>query len=65
MELAAFERLKKIHTPLIIGNKTSLLFITCFDHIIFILVGKESIHKSLNEYEFQPYPTTDQGVRCH
>ena len=29
-----------------------------------ILAGNEDVHKSLDEFEFQPDPTTDLGVSC-
>ena len=33
-----------------------------FDWNRFILAGNKDMHKSLNEFEFQPDPTTDYGV---
>ena len=33
--------------------------------IFFILAGNKGIRKSLDEFEFQPDPTTDYGVTCH
>ena len=35
-----------------------------FDRILFILAGNEDMHKSLDEFEFRPDPTTDYGVSC-
>ena len=52
MELAALERRKKFP------------FSAVFDRILFILAGNEDMHKSLDEFEFRPDPTTDYGVSC-
>ena len=30
----------------------------------FNLAGNKDMHKSLDEFEFQPDPTTDYGVTC-
>ena len=49
MELAALERLKKIHHHHI--------FSAIFHLILFILAGNEDMHKSLDEFEIQPDPT--------
>ena len=32
--------------------------------ILWILAGNDDMHKSLDEFEFQPDPTTDLGVSC-
>ena len=62
-ELAALERWKKFpYTNN--GETTSSHFLGCFDRILFILAGKEDMHKSLDEFEFKPDPTTDYGVSC-
>ena len=31
---------------------------------LIILAGNNDMHKSLNEFEFQPDPATDYGVTC-
>ena len=44
-----------------------------FSPLLFILAGNEDMHKSLNQFEFRPDPTSDYGVtafeplqnRCH
>ena len=54
------------------GGKAALGFgadqirtlVSIFDRILFILAGNEDIHKSLDEFEFRPDPTTDYGVSC-
>ena len=40
------------------------LFSVAFDPILFILAGKEDMHKISNEFEFWPDWTTDYGVSC-
>ena len=35
-----------------------------FDPILFILAGKEDVHKILDEFEFLPDRTTDYGLSC-
>ena len=35
-----------------------------FDWNFFVLAGNEDMHKSLDEFEFQPDPTTYYGVMC-
>ena len=32
--------------------------------IFFILAGNKDVHKSLNGFEFWPFPTSDYGVSC-
>ena len=56
-ELAALERLKKSHR-LIMEKITSSHFSAIFQLILFILAGKEDMHKSLNAFEIRPDPTT-------
>ena len=34
------------------------------DWILFILTGNDDIHKSLDEFEIQPDPTTDHRATC-
>ena len=62
-ELAALERRKKSHR-LIMGKITSSHFLGFFYQILFILASNEDRHKSLDEFEFRPDPTTDYGVSC-
>ena len=40
------------------------MFSAVFHRIVFILAGNEDMHKSLNEFEFQPDPTSDYGEIC-
>ena len=40
------------------------LFSVAFDPILFILAGKEDMHKNSHEFEFRPGWTTDYGVTC-
>ena len=40
------------------------LFSVAFDPILFILAGREDMHKILDEFEFQPDRTTGYGVSC-
>ena len=35
-----------------------------FDRILFILVGNDDMHESLDEFEIWPDSTTDYGVSC-
>ena len=42
----------------IIGNMAS----PGYDRIIFILAGDDDIHKSLDEFEIRPDPTTNYGA---
>ena len=63
-ELAALERRKKIPIDLKWGKLRHHIFSAVFDQILFILAGNEDMHKSLDEFEFRPDPTTDYGVSC-
>ena len=56
-ELAALEHLKKSHR-LIMEKMTSSHFPAFFHPILFILAGNEDMHKSLDEFEIWPDPTT-------
>ena len=53
-ELSAFERMKNLCTMLL-----PLLCAFIFDQIFFIFAGKKDSHKSLDEFEFRPDPTSD------
>ena len=59
MELAALEHRKKF--PYTYNGEN---FSDVIDRILFILAGNEDMHKSLDEFEFRPDPTTDYGVSC-
>ena len=49
-ELAALERLKKIPTGLLLWEKRCLQFFSAvLDRILFMLVGNDNIHESLDE----------------
>ena len=39
-------------------------FTVVVDGILFILTGNDDIHKSLDEFEIQPDPTTDHRGSC-
>ena len=54
MELAAFERLK---------NRRHF-FSVAIDPILFKFAGNEDRHNILDEFEFRPDLTTDNGVSC-
>ena len=65
MQLAALDRRQVIPIyRLIIEGTSSSHFSTVFDSILFILACNENIHKSLDEFEFRPDPTTGYGVSC-
>ena len=49
----------EISHRVIMGKWCHCVFWTVFDQIIFILAGKDVIHKSLNEFEIWPDPTPD------
>ena len=52
-------------TDSVIIWKTVLpLFSVVLDEILFILTGNDDIHKSLDEFEIWPDPTTDHRVNC-
>ena len=55
MELAALERLK---------NRRHHFFSVAIDPILFKLAGNEDMHNILDEFEFRPDLTTDDGVSC-
>ena len=59
VELAALDRLEK--SPYTYNGRK---VVTTFDLILFILACNEDIHKSLDEFEFPPDPTTDYRVNC-
>ena len=46
------------------GKRRHHVFSAVFDRILFILAGNKDIHKSLDEFEFRPDPTTDYRVSC-
>ena len=52
-ELAALERLKKSHRRVM-----DHIFSSIFHLILSILAGNEDMHKSLDEFEIRPDPTT-------
>ena len=62
--LAALSVWKTPH--LLIMGKTVLPSLSTFlDQIILILAGNDDTHKSLDEFEIQPYPLTrDNRVSC-
>ena len=45
-------------------NGVSTCFSVAIDPILFILAGKEDMHKISDEFEFPPDRTTDYGVSC-
>ena len=49
---------------LMMGKTVLLLFLSCFNRILFILEGNNDIHKSLDEFEIQPDLTPDHRVTC-
>ena len=55
MELVALERLK---------NRRHHFFSVAIDPILFKLAGNEDMHNILDEFEFRPDQTTDNGVSC-
>ena len=61
-DLAALERLKN-PPRLIMGKRCLHLFSAVLDRILFILVGNDDIHESLDEFEIRPNPTT--GFHCN
>ena len=56
-ELAALECLKKSHR-LIVKKCCHHIFSAIFHLILFILAGNEDMHKSFDEFEIRPDPTT-------
>ena len=47
------------------GEKRCCYFFSAvFDRILFILAGNDDIHKSLDEFEIRPGPSTDHRVTC-
>ena len=61
MELAVIELWK---TPIDLpwGKRSHRVFSAVFDRILFILAGNKIIHKSLDDFEFWPDPTTECRV---
>ena len=55
MELAALEHLR---------NRRHHFVSVAIDPILFKLAGNEDMHNILDEFEFQPDLTTDNGVSC-
>ena len=43
----------------IMGKTARHVFSAVYDRILFIHAGKDDIHKSLDEFEIRPDPTTD------
>ena len=58
-ELAALERLINPHRLI-----SCHFFSAVLDPILFILAGNDDIHRSLEEFEIRPDPTTDHRVSC-
>ena len=53
-------------SPLTYNGEICLhLFFVVFDPILFILAGKEVMHKISDRLELRPDRTTDYGVSCH
>ena len=48
----------------IIEKQCCAFFLVVLDGILFILTGNDDIHKSLDEFEIRPDPTTDHRVSC-
>ena len=46
------------------GESDIAIFSVAFDPILFILAGKEDMHKISHEFEFRSDRTTDYGVIC-
>ena len=63
-ELDAIERLKKIAIDLQREKYCEHSSAFVLDLIFFVLAGNKNMHKSLDEFEFQPDPTTDYRVNC-
>ena len=57
-ELAALGRLVKKKSQTYNGENDNHIFFVIFHLILFILAGNEDKHKSLDEFEIRPYPTT-------
>ena len=57
-ELAALERMEKKSHIHIMGKTMSSHYLRYFDWILFIFVGNEDMHKSLDEFETRPDATT-------
>ena len=64
-ELAALERKKKKLPYSYNEENDDITFYRLFYWILFIFAGNEDMHKSLDEFEIRPYPTTDHRVSCH
>ena len=47
----------------IMGKRFFIVFSTVFDRVLLLIAGNDAMHKSLNEFEIRPDPTTDYGVR--
>ena len=45
----------------VIKSEKVLLLFSCFDQMLSMLVGKDNVHKSLDEFEIRPDPTKDYG----
>ena len=58
MELAVLERWKN-PIDLHWGKRRHCVFSAIFDRILYIFAGNKDIHKSLDEFEFWPDPTSD------
>ena len=63
-ELAALECLKKIPIRLTMGESCEHSSALIFYWIFFILAENKDMHKSVDEFEFQPDPTTNYRVTC-
>ena len=46
------------------GKRCCHFFSVVLDGILFILTGNDDIHKSFDEFEIRPDPTTDHRVSC-
>ena len=57
--------LKKGHQPGVYVPLRALFLVSVvLDGILFILTGNDDMHKSLDEFEIRPDPTTYHRVSC-
>ena len=63
-ELAALERLKNPHRPIMV-RRCFHFFSAVYDLILLILASNEDIHKSFDKFEFCQDLKTDCRVSCH
>ena len=50
--------------PLSVSKNDVITFLVAIEPVLFKLAGNEDMNKILDQFEFQPFVTTNYGVSC-